>query len=225
MVHVYSMYSNAHALFSGPAMPPAVATCFNLLAAFKEQEQPWRANDDERGPSRGKEEPLSEELRAAFRLQEGGLKGKFGNSWAIPDYLTPQPSLLIGGRRFATHLSKNPGDSEVFFYSSLKGKLIPGKVRKIFSIMAPPESAPRARVFFLALQAYESTSALYSIPDPFRGYPSFGAGVWLDILSPEIELVEPGSVCLCHAAKQPWSAGSCVLKSLGGVSRAIFHIL
>jgi hypothetical protein len=107
-------------------------------------------------------------------------------------------------------------DSIIFFQPKPGYSLVPGTIRKIFSMpLKDPGSAISTQSHFLAVHRYESIPD--NVEDPFRRYPDFGASLWSQNVSKQVEIVDL-SRKFCHGICRNWQDGILVLKPLDKVS-------
>jgi hypothetical protein len=107
-------------------------------------------------------------------------------------------------------------DSIIFFQPKPGCSLVPGTIRKIFSIpLRDPGNAVLTQSHFLAVHRYESIPD--NIEDPFHRYPDFGASLWSENINKQVEIIDL-SRKFCHGICRNWQQGILVLKPLDKVS-------
>jgi hypothetical protein len=130
-------------------------------------------------------------------------------------HVLPYAQYTIRGLQYAESKAggKNAGsrNSIIFFEPEPGMPLVPGLIRKIFSI---PQNEHEGRKVFIAVERYKPLSGSM---DPFARYAEFGAGLWL-MASSDVEIITP-SHKMCHGIRRTWKAGVFVMKPLNQVSR------
>lgn len=103
--------------------------------------------------------------------------------------------------------------STIFFQPEGSGQLVPGVVRKIFSIPRK-QNGIESRALFLAVHRYKPLPD--HVDDPFKRYEEFRSSLWSDERS-SLEIVIP-SQKICHATFCQWQEGIFVMRPIDRVS-------
>jgi len=111
--------------------------------------------------------------------------------------------------------------STIFFQPEDNNYLVPGVIRKIFSI---PQSRHgiETQALFLAVHRHQSV-AQSDVYDPFKEYEEFGASLWSEQLGP-LEIITP-SQKMCHATSRRWQDGVLIMRPIDRVINQLIHSL
>jgi hypothetical protein len=146
------------------------------------------------------------------------------DGWTAGTHAVLHKQYKIKGVQFAElHAGgKNTGgrNSIIFFQPEPDTPLVPGIIRKIFS-MPRKQGNIETQAVFLAIHRYKSLSASDGVVDPFALYESFGAGLWSDELGP-VEIIMP-SQKICHGIMRRWMQGVCVLRAIDRVRHFVLQ--
>lgn len=99
-------------------------------------------------------------------------------------------SYVVNG---VNYTSRELERDSIIFYETGTGRS-PGVIRKIFSTAAG--------VLF-AVHCYLVTDCV----DPFLRWPDFRAGLWSQKLDEMVQIIDPNSIYICHAARRAWRSG------------------
>jgi len=138
-----------------------------------------------------------------------------------PDtHALPHAQYTIGGLTYAESKAgaKNTDsrNSVIFFETEAGQPLVPGLIRKIFSMPKKDIQGSEQRLVFIAVERYKTLANTDGAQALFTRYGDFGAGLWSTTLG-EVEIITP-SHKMCHGIRRKWNEGAVVLKPLNRVS-------
>jgi len=105
--------------------------------------------------------------------------------------------------------------STIFFQPIGSSRLVPGVIRKIFS-MPRKQHGVETQAVFIAVHRYKSLIGSDVVDDPFKRCEGFGASLWLEELD-SLEIITP-SQKMCHATFRKWQESVYVLRPIDRVS-------
>jgi hypothetical protein len=167
----------------------------------EEYSEPWNFMSQ-------KSKSLDTDIRDALVAQTKEPRYQHGKAFV-------QKEIIHRGLQYASY-DATQWDSIIFFQPKPGSSLIPGTIRKIFSIpIKDPGNTVSTQSRFLAMHRYENTPD--NVEDPFCRYPGFGALLWSQNVSKQVEIVDL-SWKFCHGICRNWQEGILVLKPLDKVS-------
>jgi hypothetical protein len=238
MLKSFCAAANLRALVQSGRCPNIIQTCAHLLDECYGQDQRGTLANDLRTLDNSLNEDVSDQAKAwdydrdKFERLEPAIYEalvSFVHSHSIEGWTAGTHALLhkdymIRGLQFAELKAggKNTKGrhSIIFFQPTTDTKLVPGVIRKIFS-MPRNQHGVEMQVVFLAVHRYERFSTSDGEEDPFSQYDGFGAGLWSEKLCP-LEIITPAQK-ICHATLRRWKDGVNVLRPIDRVRRPFLN--
>lgn len=145
----------------------------------------------------------------------------------IPDWTPGTRAMLLNRRTFRSLQYSKHRDGKaggiIFFRPHESSVLVPGVIRQILAVASSQYSqSNRLAHVLLIVQRFQPRPD--STPDPFLGFPDFGAQVWSRKTCEEYEVV-PAVRKFHHAIVQAWDDYTYVVKSTATVSTASLRLL
>ena len=139
-----------------------------------------------------KEVDLEEDIHSAFKLYKKEKQLKWVNQYVHYD---------INGRGFAME-NTTPWNSIIFYQPLNEQILVPAVIRQIFSPVSKGDQ------IFITVHRYQEVE-----DSTFKSYTDFGAGIWLQERSLQVEIV-PITQRIYAANRWQWADNRVVLRPL-----------
>jgi len=232
MLKSFCAAANLRALVQSDRCPNVIQTCAHLLDECYGQDQRGTLTNDLHTLDNSLNEDVSDQEKTwdydqdKFERLEPVIHEaliSFAHShniegWTVGAQAFVHKTYEIGGLQFAELKAggKNTKGrhSTIFFQPETGIELVPGMIRKIFSVPCERRGV-KSRMVFLAVHRYERLSASDGEEDPFSQYEGFGAGLWSEKLCP-LEIITSAQK-ICHATLRRWKDGANVLRPIDRV--------
>ena len=160
-----------------------------------------------------KYEELEERYYDAMVNQQAMIKSDLPH-WTPGRRAATHDSCTVRGLAYSKYLEGKAGGM-IFFRPHGSDVLVPGVIRKIFTVATVDSQSRLVECVLLAVHRFQPCPD--SVIDPFQSYPAFGAGIWSQKTDLMIEII-PGVREFHHAIAQRWDDATHVLKSTATVS-------
>ena len=230
MLKSFCAAANLRALMQSDRCPNVIRSCANLLDECYDQDQRGTLMNDLRTLDNNINEHPSVPTKAwdydrrkFDRLEPAVYDAlvSFSHSHTIDGWMADTHALLhkehkIQGLQIAEQKAggKNTrGRHSTIFFQSETDTLVPGIIRKIFS-MPRKQHSIETQMLFIAVHRYKPLSD--GTEDPFKRHDGFGANLWSEDLG-LLEIITP-SQKICHATLRRWGDGVSVIRPINRVS-------
>jgi hypothetical protein len=106
---------------------------------------------------------------------------------------------IIRGQQYTDYKSGKK-NCNIYFRTEAGERLVPGRIRQIFSIPKESQEGTTKECILLAVQRYKPIDG--RLDDPFRRFEDFGANLWSSSLG-KVEILFP-SDDFCHSIVRQW---------------------
>ncbi|THH06094.1 hypothetical protein EW146_g9718 [Bondarzewia mesenterica] len=231
MLQSFGAASNIKAFLQRPSCPPALQKCAPIIEeCYGDQEWGTLMTDirtlsfnisGETSSSRQqdiidwkKAQMLDHDIYLVLKASENILRTELKN-WILPKKCFPLDRCVIHGIRYAASYAMEH-DSIVFFQPYGGHELVPGTIRKIFSVQCYQPSRD-THVEYVLLVIHRYLPLPPGAGDPFKLYPDFGASLWSSEHVKQPDVI-PCTRNIYHGIRRKWDSRTYILKPLNRVS-------
>jgi hypothetical protein len=215
MMEEFSAGSNLRLSMERPGCPQILERCMPIVRANLDQEV--------RGTLMSSENPLDDHMDAVpsvkkRRKNKTKLEDEIHD--ALEAHLRSEGNLSMatdainhsqyetGSRRYAPR-DANLRNSVIFFQPRGEEELVPGIIRRIFTIQN--DSSPTGQDVFLAVHRYHPLDGSESFENPFADFPDYGASFWREQLRDEVEVIW-STQNICHGNQRHWNGEIVIMR-------------